>query len=126
MMTPQQLVAESKAKIREVNVAEAAQLLNEGALCLDVRETGEHESERLPNAINIPRGLLEFRIGEHPALADKNRTLLLYCKTGGRSALAAFSLQRLGYSGVISIAGGIEAWRNQGLPLNTDATRYGG
>lgn len=125
MMTPQQLVAESKAQIREVDVAEAARLLNEGVLCLDVRETGEHATECLPDAINIPRGLLEFRVGEHPALTDKSRTLLVYCKTGGRSALAAFSLQRLGYRNVISIAGGIEAWRNRGLPVLKDTNRYG-
>jgi rhodanese-related sulfurtransferase len=124
MMTAQQLVAESKAQIREVDVAEAAQLLNEGVPCIDVRETGEHATERLPDAINIPRGLLEFRVGEHPALADKNRTLLVYCKSGGRSALAAVSLQRLGYSSVISIAGGIEAWRSQGLPVSTDIAHH--
>jgi len=126
MMTAQQLVAEAKAQIREVDFNVAAQLLNEGALCLDVRETGEHATERLPGAINIPRGVLEFRIGELADFADKSRTLLVYCKTGGRSALAAHNLQRLGYSNVLSVAGGIEAWRSQGLPLHTDATRYGG
>ncbi len=125
MMTPQQLVAESKAQIREVNVAEAAWLLNEGALCLDVREVGEYETEHLPQAINIPRGVLEFRIGEIPAFADKSNTLLVYCKTGGRSALATFNLQRLGYSSVLSIAGGIEDWQKQGLPLVKDTNRYG-
>lgn len=125
MMTPQQLVAEAKAQIREIAAAEAAQLLQQGVLCLDVREIGEHEIERLPGSINIPRGVLEFRIGEHPAFADKRRTLLVYCKTGGRSALAALNLQRLGYSGVLSVAGGIEAWRSQGLPLERDSNRYG-
>lgn len=125
MMTPQQLVTEAKSQIREIAAAEAAQLLHQGALCLDVREIGEHEIERLPGAINIPRGVLEFRIGEHPAFADKSRTLLVYCKTGGRSALAALNLQRLGYHGVISLAGGIETWRNQGLPLDRDTNRYG-
>lgn len=126
MMTPQQLVAEAKAQIREVDSAAAAQLLHAGASCLDVRETGEHEAECLPGAINIPRGVLEFRIGEHPAFADKGRPVLVYCKTGGRSALASLSLQRLGYSNVISIAGGIEGWHSHGLPLHTDTTRYGG
>ena len=125
MMTPQQLVAEARAKIREVAPVEAAQLMREGVPCLDVRETGEHEIECLRDAINIPRGVLEFRIGEHPGLADKSRMLLIYCKTGGRSALAALNLQRLGYSNVMSIAGGIEAWRNQALPMHSDDNRYG-
>jgi rhodanese-related sulfurtransferase len=117
MLTPQQLVAEAKALIREVDVAEAEQLLKKGVLCLDVREVGEHGAERLPDAINIPRGVLEFRIGDIPAFADKSNTLLVYCKTGGRSALAALNLQRLGYSSVLSIAGGLDAWRSRGLPL---------
>lgn len=124
MMTPQQLVAEAKGQIREVDVTEAAQLLKKGVLCLDVREVGEYEIEHLIDAINIPRGVLEFRIGEHPAFADKSKTILVYCKTGGRSALAAFNLQRLGYS-VLSISGGIEAWQKQTLPLNKDTNRYG-
>ncbi len=125
MMTPQQLVAEAKGQIREVDCASAVQLLSQGALCLDVREGGEHEAESLHGAINIPRGVVEFRIGEHPAFADKSRPLLVYCKTGGRSALAAVSLQRLGYGNVVSLAGGIDAWRSQGLPLNQDTNRYG-
>ena len=123
-MTPQQLVAEAKAQIREVDVAEAAQMLNKGQLCLDVREVGEFEIEHLMDAINIPRGVLEFRIGENPLFADKSKSILVYCKTGGRSALAAFNLQRLGYT-VLSIAGGLEAWQKQGLPLNKDNNCYG-
>ncbi len=124
MMTPQQLVAEAKAQIREVDAVEAAQLLKKGALCLDVREVGEYEIVHLVDAINIPRGVLEFRISENPVFADKSKTILVYCKTGGRSALAAFNLQRLGYT-VLSISGGIEAWQKQGLPLNKDTNRYG-
>lgn len=125
MMTPQQLVAEARAQIREVDCAAAQQLLAQGTLCVDVREPGEHEAERLRDAISLPRGVIEFRIGEHPACADKGRALLLYCKTGGRSALAALNLQRMGYSNVVSLAGGIDAWRTLGLPLDRDTTRYG-
>ncbi len=125
MMTPQQLVAEAKGQITEIDCASAVQLLSQGALCLDVRESGEHEAESLHGAISIPRGVLEFRIGEHPAFSDKGRALLVYCKTGGRSALAAVNLQRLGYSNVVSLAGGIDAWRSQGLPLSRDTNRYG-
>ena len=125
LMTAQQLVAEAREQIREIESGEAAMLLKEGALCLDVRETGEHQAERLHGSINIPRGVLEFRIGEHPELSDKERTVLVYCRTGGRSALAALNLQRLGYRGVMSLAGGIEAWRTQGLPLHVDMNRYG-
>lgn len=125
LLTAQQLVAEARSQIREIASEEAAALLKEGALCLDVRETGEHQAERLHGSINIPRGVLEFRICEHPELSNKERTVVVYCKTGGRSALAALNLQRLGYKGVISMAGGIEAWRTEGLPLHTDSNNYG-
>jgi rhodanese-related sulfurtransferase len=125
MMTPHLLVAEAKAQITEVSPIRAAQLLQEGALCLDVREAGEHESECLNGAINIPRGVLEFRIGEHPLLSDRECRLLVYCKTGGRSALATLNLQRMGYRNVASIEGGIDAWRSQRLPLHKDTNSYG-
>ncbi len=125
MMTPQLLVAEAKALISEVSPVQAAQMMQLGALCLDVRETGEHEAESLNGAINIPRGVLEFRIGDHPLLADKSRQVLVYCKTGGRSALAAVNLQRMGYRNVASIEGGIDAWRSQRLPLHKDSNNYG-
>ncbi len=125
MMTPQLLVAEAKALISEVSPIQAAQMMQLGALCLDVRETGEHEAESLNGAINIPRGVLEFRIGDHPLLADKDRQLLVYCKTGGRSALATVNLQRMGYRKVASLEGGIDAWRSQRLPLHKDSNNYG-
>jgi rhodanese-related sulfurtransferase len=121
-MTPQQMVAECKSLIREVSASEASWLLKEGALCLDVREADEFNSEHLPDAINIPRGILEFRIGDIPSLADKDSTVLVYCKSGGRSAMAALSLQRLGYNSILSIAGGIDDWKKSGLPLHNNAT----
>ncbi len=125
MMTPQQLVAEARAQIREVDCAGAAQTLSAGTLCIDVRESSEHEAEKLPGAVSIPRGVLEFRIADLPGAVGKGTELLLYCKTGGRSALAALNLQRMGYRNVVSLAGGIEAWRAQGLPTDKDNSRYG-
>jgi rhodanese-related sulfurtransferase len=60
-----------------------------------------------------------------PAFADRQKPLLVYCKTGGRAALAVLNLQRMGYSGALCITGGIESWRSQGLPLTRDDTHYG-
>jgi len=125
-MTPMELVIEAKAKIRETDVNGAAQMLKDGAQVLDVREPSEFEAGCLPGAVNLPRGVVEFRIGEHPAFADKSRPVMVYCKTGGRSALAALNLQRIGYVGVVSMAGGFEAWNQQGMPVTKDTTRYGG
>lgn len=124
-MTPHELVVEAKAQIREADPASAAKLLNEGVLCLDVREPAEFQAGCLPNAINLPRGVVEFRIGDHPAFADKTRPAIVYCKTGGRSALAVLNLQRIGYTNLVSLAGGIEGWTSQGLPVVKDTNRYG-
>jgi rhodanese-related sulfurtransferase len=126
MLTALQLVAKAKTQIREVTPIDAVKFLRHGALCLDVREAAESEMESLPGAIRIPRGVLEFRIADYAGFADKRRTMLVYCTNGARSALAVVALKRMGYSGAVSLAGGIESWNKQGLPLSTDMTIYGG
>jgi rhodanese-related sulfurtransferase len=114
-MTAQSLVAEAKQDIREIDVESAACRLEDGeTVVLDVREPTEFEAGCLGDAINIPRGVLEFRIGTVPSLADPGVPILVYCRSGGRAALAAQTLQRMGYSNVVSLAGGFEAWRASG------------
>ncbi|MFA5170969.1 MAG: rhodanese-like domain-containing protein [Sulfuriferula sp.] len=125
-MTPQQLVAEAKAQIKEVDVATAAAQIAAGTVVIDVREPAEFEAGRLPNSVNIPRGVLEFKTSEHPALANKDAQLLVTCKTGGRAALATLNLQRLGYTQLASIAGGFEAWATNGQTVLKDSTNFGG
>ena len=71
----------------------------------------------MPGAINIPRGLLEFKLSGTPALDQRNLSVVLYCKTSGRSALAAMSMQAMGYLDVVSMAGGFDAWVEAGLPV---------
>jgi glyoxylase-like metal-dependent hydrolase (beta-lactamase superfamily II)/rhodanese-related sulfurtransferase len=110
-MTGQQLVAAAKADIKEIDVNNAKQKIAAGTIVvLDVREPNEYDAGALPNAINLPRGLLEFKIGTVEQLADKNAEVLLYCRTGGRSAMATQTMQHLGYPNVLSMAGGYEAW----------------
>lgn len=123
-MTPMDLVAEAKSQITEIEPAAAWAALPFAAL-LDVREAAEFELCRLPGAINIPRGVLEFRIGEHPRLSQRDTDILVYCKTSGRAALATLNLQRLGYTNVRSIHGGFEAWSRLDLPLETETTQFG-
>lgn len=125
-ITPQQLVAEAKTQIKEIDVVAAGKLTGAGAVVIDVRELDEFDAGSLPNSVNIPRGVLEFKTVNHPALANKDAQILLYCKTGGRSALAAQSLQRLGYSHPVSIAGGFEAWLASGQAVVKDTTNFGG
>lgn len=121
-VTVETLVANAKSRIREVAVADVPANLADDSVLVDVREPGEFAQGHIPGAVNIPRGVLEFKIHAHPAmacqadaaLAQTDRPLLIYCLTGGRAALAADSLQQLGFSHVSSLAGGIQAWQQAG------------
>ncbi len=113
-LTAMDLVAAAKQNITEVNVPQGVELL-ENCLVLDVREPAEYAAGSLPGAVNIPRGVLEFKIDGHPAFADKqDRVILVYCQTGGRSALAVNTLQKLGWGKTVSLAGGFNAWQQSG------------
>jgi glyoxylase-like metal-dependent hydrolase (beta-lactamase superfamily II)/rhodanese-related sulfurtransferase len=111
-ISPQDMVAEAKEHITEVNVTTAKQLLSDGNIVLvDTREESEFAAGHIENALLLPRGVLEFKIGGVPELADKSKAVLIYCRTGGRSAMAAQTMQQLGYQNVLSMAGGFEAWQ---------------
>lgn len=114
-VTPHDLVVEAKSQIREVPTAEAQALLGKRTI-IDVREYDEYAAGHLPGAINIPRGILEFKIGMVPECANKEGAFLIYCRTSGRAALSAVQLQRIGYTNVISMGGGYEAWNNENRP----------
>lgn len=120
MKTPRELVEEAKAQIREVDVDEAERMIDEGAPVVDVREPGEHAAGHLPGASHVPRGVLEFKLDESPALADKSAPVVVYCKSGGRSALAAKTLRDLGYPHAVSMAGGFLAWSAAGKATVTE------
>lgn len=108
--TTQDLVIAAKALIHEVTAEQAQRLLTDGALALDVREHAEFDAGHITEAHHIPRGLLEFMVDQHPAFTDKNQTIVVYCKTGGRSALATAVLQELGFADVCSLEGGYDNW----------------
>ncbi len=111
-ITVQDLVAAAKQQITEVNVEKAKQLIAQGSITvIDTREESEYAAGHLDNAVLLPRGVLEFKINTIPELADKAKPVLIYCRTGGRAALAAQSLKTLGYTNVLSIAGGYETWQ---------------
>jgi rhodanese-related sulfurtransferase len=113
--TPHDLVIEAKARINEVNTADAQGLLGK-RIVIDVREYDEFAAGHLPGAINIPRGVLEFKIGMVPECANKSGAFMLYCRTSGRAALSAVQLQKIGYENIVSMAGGFEAWNTEGRP----------
>lgn len=123
-LTPMQLVAEARTQITEISPQQAWDAMSAPVQVLDVREASEYEAGRIPGATNIPRGILEFRIGELQDFVDKNQPILIYCRTGGRAALSAIQLAKIGYTNLQSIAGGIMAWQNNNLPVETEKTNY--
>jgi sulfur-carrier protein adenylyltransferase/sulfurtransferase len=113
-------VAAAKERIEEVTPAEAKAELDRGdAALIDVRERNEWDESHLKGATLIPQLTLPDRIGA--AVPDRSRRVLLYCRVGNRSARAADLLQEMGYENVASVAGGIVAWEEEGLPVATDA-----
>ena len=110
MKTAHDLVLAAKAQCTEVAVEHAQDALRSVEVIIDVREADEYAAGHLAGSINIPRGLLEFKLSGTPELERRDISALLYCKTGGRSALAAATMQSMGYLHVVSMAGGYDAW----------------
>lgn len=119
MKSAHDLVLAAKTRISEVAVPQAEAAIRDADLLIDVREADEYSAAHIPGAINIPRGLLEFKLSNDAQLAERTLKLVLYCKNSGRSALAADALREMGYRNVLSLAGGIEAWQAAGLELLT-------
>lgn len=111
------LVEEARSQVREVTVAAARERLAQlkGAVLVDVREESEWAAGHAPEAISLGRGILERDVeGKIP---DKDTEVILYCGGGFRSALAAESLQKMGYTRVLSLAGGFRAMNEAGWSM---------
>ena len=119
MATPRDLLNDAKSQIVE---AEPASVLDQlgVATFLDVREPDEYEQGALPGAIHIPRGHLEFQV--EGRIPDKEAPIYVYCAGGVRSAFAAKTLGDLGYRSVVSIIGGFNKWKDDGLTWVTPRT----
>ncbi|MFA6162315.1 MAG: rhodanese-like domain-containing protein [Methylobacter sp.] len=106
------MVAAAKQQITEINVDKSKQLIAEGNIVIvDTREESEYAAGHIEEALLLPRGVLEFKIGSIPELTDKSKAVLIYCRSGNRSALAAQTMQSMGYTNVLSMAGGYETWK---------------
>jgi len=122
-LTLQNLVSDAKNNITEVSASKVRQVSQDKTyLIVDVREPGEFAQGHIDGAINVPRGVLEFRAdpnypGGIPSLYDKSAVIILYCRSGARSALAAQSLTLLGYKAVVSMVGGFLAWQEASYPI---------
>jgi len=114
------IVDDAKTRIRETTVDDIKTRLDRGEnfTLVDVREESEFAKDHLPGAVHLGKGVIERDI--EAKVPDLNTPLVLYCGGGFRSALAADNLQKMGYTNVISMDGGIRDWRNRGFPLTKD------
>jgi molybdopterin/thiamine biosynthesis adenylyltransferase/rhodanese-related sulfurtransferase len=106
------LLKKTKAEIREISTAEADEQRAAGAVVLDVREPDEYQQGAIPGVVYIPRGQLESNIESR--IQDKDAKVLIHCASGVRSVFAAKTLGELGYSDVVSVAGGFNKWKDEG------------
>ena len=114
----QKLVADAKQRITEVFVEEARAQAERGeAILIDVREESDWKQGHATDARHLSKGVIELEIEEQ--VPDVNQPIICYCGGGSRSALATDNLQKMGYTNVRSLAGGLKAWKEAGLPTTT-------
>jgi rhodanese-related sulfurtransferase len=113
------IVHDAKKRIRETDVPTIKQRMdrNEKFHLIDVREDNEWNNGHLPGAIHIGKGIIERDI--ETRIPDQTAEIVLYCGGGYRSALAADNLQKMGYTSVLSMDGGIRGWKEAGYPLES-------
>jgi rhodanese-related sulfurtransferase len=111
------IVNDARKRIQETTVDDVKARLDRGEklLLIDVREESEYAKDHLPGAIHLGKGVIERDIEQR--VPDPNAEMILYCGGGFRSALAADNLQKMGYTHVISMDGGIRGWREKKFPL---------
>ena len=115
-----QIVRDAKKRVKETTVDQVKARLDRGDKfhLVDVREESEFAKDHLPGAIHLGKGVIERDVEER--LPDTGAEIVLYCGGGFRSALAADNLQKMGYTNVISMDGGVRGWREKGYPLTKD------
>jgi rhodanese-related sulfurtransferase len=115
-----QIVNDARLRIKELTVDQVKAKLDrqEKFYLVDVREESEWEKDHLPGAIHLGKGIIERDV--ETRIPDCSAELVLYCGGGFRSALAADNLQKMGYTKVASMDGGIRDWRNKSYPLTVD------
>ena len=117
-----ELLVEANSEVEQISAAEAIELIgDENTVFVDVRETGETDQGMVSGAVHAPRGMLEFYVDPespmHKELFAEDKKFVFYCGSGGRSALSAVAVQRMGLEPVAHIAGGFPAWKEAGGPV---------
>jgi rhodanese-related sulfurtransferase len=114
------IVNDAKSRVKETTVDEVKQKLDHGdkVLLVDVREESEFTKDHLPGAIHLGKGVIERDIEKR--VPDVKTPMILYCGGGFRSAMAADNLQKMGYTNVISMDGGVREWREKNYPMTRE------
>jgi rhodanese-related sulfurtransferase len=114
------IVNDAKSKVKETTVDEVKQKLDDGEkfLLVDVREESEFAKDHLPGAIHLGKGVIERDI--ETRVPDEKTPMILYCGGGFRSAMAAENLQKMGYTNVLSMDGGVREWREKKYPMTRE------
>lgn len=114
------IVNDAKSKVKEITVDEVKQKLDDGEkfLLVDVREESEFAKDHLPGAIHLGKGVIERDI--EARVPDEKTPMILYCGGGFRSAMAAENLQKMGYTKVLSMDGGVREWREKKYPMTRE------
>ena len=119
-----ELVKQAKQQIENLTPAEVKKELEKGNVTLiDIRESEElKQNGSITGSVHAPRGMLEFyadpSLPYHNQEFNRDNRIILHCASGGRSALAAVTLQQMGYTNVAHLDGGIKAWKEDGMPVN--------
>jgi phage shock protein E len=111
----QQITADARKRVPEISPTEANQRQAAGAVLIDVRESEEFAQGHAQGATHLSKGVLELRI--EGVVPNPETPIMCYCGGGSRSLLAADNLKKMGYTNVASIAGGLRAWKEAGLPV---------
>ena len=113
------IVEDAKKRVKETTVDQIKARLDRGDQfhLVDVREESEYAKDHLPGAIHLGKGVIERDVEQK--LPETGAEIVLYCGGGFRSALAADNLQKMGYTNVISMDGGVREWRDKGYPMTT-------
>ena len=111
------IVDDARSRVKECTIDDVKRRMDSGDkfILVDVREESEYAKDHLPNAIHLGKGVIERDI--EARVPDHNSELILYCGGGFRSALAADNLQKMGYTNVISMDGGVRGWREKNYPF---------
>jgi rhodanese-related sulfurtransferase len=115
------LVRDAKSRIHEFTIEELQRRIDAGEpwVLIDIREDHERTREHIPGSVHLSKGVIERDVEKR--FPDKAAPIVLQCGGGFRSALAADALQKMGYTNVVSLDGGIRGWKAAGLPVTTEA-----